>query len=163
MLAVSSAAGSSASAAVTPKLNTTAIQASIKAHNGKLTASQATQLGVQPDTVYIDTPQVRALHATADAAQPIADSASGCNQDVCIEVIGSGLTVDNWNTVAYYSGCSYAVYWEDNEIAFTGEEVCGDSPLETFASDFSGEFDNGEQVCNTWIDVAGKPCETIHS
>jgi hypothetical protein len=168
MLALAAATGTGAYAAVTPTPNAAAIQASIKAHNGVLTAAQATQLGLQPDTVYLDTPQARAAHVAVDAATtklaaqpPSPDSASGCSDDVCIEVIGSGLTVDNWNTWAYYDGCSYAVYWEDREIAFTGEEVCDDGLLETLASGF-GEFENDTQVCNTWIGVAGEPCETVH-
>lgn len=169
-LTLATAAGPGASAAATPKLNMTAIQASMKAHNGVLTASAARQFGIRPDTVYVNTSQVRAQHVAVDAAAARArrgtitpDSASGCNQEVCIEVIGSGLIVDQWNTFAYPPGddCSFAAYWEDGEIAFTGEEVCG-TLLETFASDFDGEFDNGEQVCNSWVNIGGFPCETIH-
>jgi hypothetical protein len=135
-----------------------------------------------PDTVYPNTPQVRAAKASVDtvavrtaavtagapasapAVHPL--SASGCNDSVCIEVVGDGLTVDDWNTFVYVDpgSCSFAAYWEDDEIAFTGEEVCAEDDstlLETYASDFDGEFDNGEQLCNTWVNRAGKPCETI--
>ena len=168
---------STARTATTDKIDTAAVQASMAAHNNTLTQGEAQRLGVRPDTVYIDTPQVQTLHAAVHSAHRSAktittsssavhpDSASGCNFDVCIEVIGSGLQVDNWNTFAYPTGyqCSFAAYWEDGEIAFTGEEICSDGLLETFASDFDGLFDDGEQVCNTWVAIPGKPCETIHS
>lgn len=162
----------------TRTVDSVAIQSSIESHEGVLTQSEAARLGVHADAVYLDTPQVRALYAAQrDADLQIARNvtsttlaatprdASGCNLEVCIEVIGSGLTVNNWNTVAYTTGpqCSFAGYWEGGQLAFTGKQLCGDGVLETFASNFDGPFDNGEQVCNTWVDIAGKPCETIHS
>jgi hypothetical protein len=186
MLALNVIAGPGASAAVTPKLNVAAIQANMKANDGLLTAAKAQQLGLQADTVYINTPQVKAWKTAVDAATAQARAsasaspavtgslapagvnyAAGCNQEVCIEINGSGLTVDSWFTSAYTAvvdECSYPVYWEDDEIAFTGEEICGGADgtlLEATATGFEGEWENGEQLCNTWIDIAGKPCETI--
>lgn len=174
----SAATSSNPAAASGYTLNTTAIKASMASHHGILTSAEAKRLGLKADTLYLNTPQAKAAKAAVAASSRKAAaaassalsvrpmSASGCNDSVCIEVIGSGLTVDEWNTFVYVDpgSCSFAAYWEDDEIAFTGEEICaGDdvSVLETYASDFDGEFENGEQLCNTWVNWAGMPCETI--
>jgi hypothetical protein len=152
-----------------------AVKASVAAHHGVLTTTEAKRLGIRPNTVYIDTPQNRALQASITAvgtnaavktaATPSAlhpQSASGCNDDVCIEVDGSGLYVDDWNTYAYppESTCSYSGFWEDGELAFTGEEdVCG-TFLATYA-DMQTDFDNHTQLCNTWVGISGRPCEEV--
>ncbi len=48
-------------------------------------------------------------------------------------------------------------------VAFTGDVVCGDGVLETLTAGYDEPFDNGEVLCNTWLNIGGKPCETIHS
>ncbi len=152
-------------------IDSAAVAQSIADHDGVLTTSEAARLGLQPDTVYLDTQQARDLHAALVAAagsklstmQPA--NASGCSTEVCIEVIGKGLTVSNWNTFGYTTGnmCSYAAFWEGGIVAFTGAVVCGDGVLETLTAGYDEPFDNGEVLCNTWLLIGGKPCETIHS
>jgi hypothetical protein len=94
------------------------------------------------------------------------DSASGCNQSVCINVVGSGLYVSDWSTTAYPSTyvCSYAAYWANGIVIATSNEVCGNQN-DVFYSDWNnpGYFPNNTQVCNTWLQIAGKPCETVYS
>jgi len=93
-------------------------------------------------------------------------SANGCNQSVCISVVGSGLYVSDWSTTAYPSTyvCSYAAYWANGVVIATSNEVCGNQN-NVFYSDWNnpGYFTNNTQVCNTWLQIAGKPCETIYS
>lgn len=97
------------------------------------------------------------------------DSASGCNQEVCIDVQGSGLYVDQWNTTAYGNvGCSYAVYLRNGNYIRITDDICPTSSGDgvyyyDWAYPIGGKFGNKDKVCNTWYYLPGKPCETIHS
>lgn len=150
-------------------LDAAAVKASVAAHHGVLTVTEANRLGVTPNTVYKDTPRTRALAASVQeksSTGPVMrpDSASGCNDQVCIEVTGTGLEVTKWYTAAYSPDnddiCSYPAFWVDGELDFTGEEICG-TLLEAW-DDEPEWFDNHTQLCNTWPGVAGRPCETVH-
>lgn len=159
-------------------LDSKAIAASTAAHNGVLTVSEAKRLGVRPNTIYKDTPQIRALasgiqeHAgTAAPSAAVSSpqlvhpmSASGCNDLVCIEVTGSGLEVTKWFTAAYSVDdediCAYPIFWVDGEADIVGEEICG-TLLEAW-DDEPEWFENNTHLCNSWPGVAGKPCETVH-
>lgn len=159
-------------------LSMSAIKESIAKHKGVLTLAEAKRLGVTPGTIYVNTPQVRSLatavrkselqvsanriSAGGRAARP--DSASGCNEEVCIEVTGSGLVVTKWFTAAfspdYDEICSFPAFWVDDEIDFVGDEICG-TEIEAW-DDATEDFENNTQLCNSWPGVAGFPCETVH-
>ena len=171
-----------ASTAATPqianyKLDNNAIKASIVAHQGILTVVEAKRLNIRPNTIYKDTPKIRALaaavtehtqqtKATAGSSGSVIHpmSASGCNQDVCIEITGTSNEVSKWYTAAYpYDGyteiCSFPAFWIDGELDYAGYEICG-TLLEAW-DDATEVFENGTQLCNTWPGVAGRPCEWV--
>lgn len=89
--------------------------------------------------------------------------ASGCNGDVCIWLTGSGLYVDNWETRGYPDSyrCSYARFWRNGQVIATSETACGGSGTVFYSSYGSGWFADGTQLCNTWTNLAGKPCKTV--
>lgn len=93
-------------------------------------------------------------------------SASGCNQNICIQVTGSGLTVSDWSTSAYFTDAteSFAAYWANGSVIATSPAFNA-SPGTWYYDDWghSGTFANGTILCNTWFDNLGKPCETVHS
>lgn len=94
------------------------------------------------------------------------NSASGCNADVCIQVGGSGLKVDYWNTQGLLRGgsCTYSAYWENGRVVATGWEICsGPGRYAGFREDAPLYYWGRTQICNTWVSVSGKPCETVHS
>jgi hypothetical protein len=91
-------------------------------------------------------------------------TASGCNQNVCIYVVGSGTQVTKWETSAVLptAMCTVAKYWADGVLVYEGTVKCG-SAGGSVTSYWSrpGYFPAGTQVCNTWTNVSGRPCETI--
>jgi hypothetical protein len=91
-------------------------------------------------------------------------SANGCNQNVCIHIVGSGTTVSRWSTTAVLPSkmCSTAEYWDDGYLIYEGTSKCGSAgaKVSSYWSD-PGAFPVGTQLCSTWTGVAGKPCETI--
>ncbi len=91
-------------------------------------------------------------------------SASGCNQSVCIYVTGSGTDVTNWSTSATLPGsmCTVADYWADQNLVYQGNEKCGSGG--TSVSSYwpqPGYFPAGTQLCNTWSNISGRPCESV--
>jgi hypothetical protein len=97
-------------------------------------------------------------------------SASGCNfstyDQMCIYVYGSGLKVNEWDTsVSNYfarNTCTYAGYWVAGVLFRTSNTVCGNGDFWAYWAP-NRYFINGTQLCNTWVNWAGKPCETVHS
>jgi hypothetical protein len=91
-------------------------------------------------------------------------TASGCNQNVCIYVEGSGTQVTYWSTTAALpaSMCTLAKYWANGALVYEGNTKCGSSGAQAFSywSD-PGYFAVGTQLCSTWTGIPGKPCETI--
>lgn len=91
-------------------------------------------------------------------------SASGCNQYVCIHVEGSGTYVTNWWTTATipFSTCTVAQFWANGFLVHKGALRCGNAGT-SFRSDWPdpGYFAPGTQVCQTWTNVPGRPCEWI--
>lgn len=91
-------------------------------------------------------------------------TASGCNQRVCIYVTGSGTLVTWWSTTAALpsSMCTFAKYWANGVLVYEGNTKCGSSGAEvhSYWAD-PGYFAAGIVVCNTWVGVPGKPCETV--
>ncbi len=103
--------------------------------------------------------------SAASAAPSISpQTASGCNQYVCIYVEGSGTQVTYWSTTAALpaSICTVAKYWANGVLVYEGNTKCGSGGAEvsSYWPD-PGSFAAGTQLCNTWIGVLGKPCETV--
>jgi len=92
------------------------------------------------------------------------DSASGCNEDVCINIDGASTIVNSWSTTAFGNvGCTRA-YFLYNEGFYEGPEVCPDGAGDGVYYDNtgpSGYFPDGDQLCNSWLSIAGLPCEYI--
>lgn len=103
--------------------------------------------------------------SAATAAPSISpQTASGCNQDVCIYVEGSGTQVTYWSTTAALpaSMCTVAKYWANGVLVYEGNTKCGSSGAQVFSYwSNPGYFAAGTVLCNTWTGVPGKPCETI--
>ena len=102
--------------------------------------------------------------ASADDVQPM--SASGCNEDVCISITGTGTYVSDWNTTAYWGGgyiCTHSFWFINDSRIRTGNGVCGGAGV--FFSDWQANrhWPSPSLACNTWQNMPGKPCETIHS
>lgn len=160
----------SASEAI-PHIDQNAVRASVQAHGGVLTQAEAVRLGIKPNTQYLDTPLAGKIHRklasgarTGSTAGVVASprNASGCNGEVCIEVTGSGLHVSTWSTFAYTNGyqCSYGAFWEDGDLAGTGPQECNDGIVWNSTGDL--DFGGTTQICNTWVGISGRPCETVH-
>ncbi len=103
-------------------------------------------------------------HAGPSPSQFVPESADGCNQSVCIDVVGSGTTVSYWSTSTTlpYSLCTSSSYWANDVLVAKGPTQCGDvgSELSSAWND-PGYFPAGTQLCNTWSNISGRPCETI--
>lgn len=93
-------------------------------------------------------------------------SAFGCNQDVCISIIGNGQHVSYWytyasTTLAYRT--THPDYWVAGFEVFTGRTMQGTRSF--YSSLGLTNYNIAEpnvQVCNTWTGkIPGKPCETI--
>jgi hypothetical protein len=93
------------------------------------------------------------------------ESAFGCNIDVCIDIQGSGLHVEYFNTQAFGNvGCIRAHHRANGVSIFNSALVCPSSSGEgVYYSNYhySGNFFNGEKLCATWDKISGKPCETV--
>jgi hypothetical protein len=110
------------------------------------------------------------VQAASGATEPTGSTvtspltASGCNQNVCIYVVGSGTQVTKWETTAVLPAamCTVAKYWANGVVIYEGTIKCGSSGAQVLSywSD-PGYFAPGTQVCNTWTNVPGRPCETI--
>lgn len=124
------------------------------------------ELGIGPG---MSAPGYGRATATAEQAEgeegPSIMSARGCNVAVCIEVIGTGLWVDRWRTTGYTSEpvCTFAAYWRNNRIIQTSNTVCGGAFTQFFSEwpGGRGRYAHGDQLCNTWVEIPGKPCILI--
>jgi hypothetical protein len=100
----------------------------------------------------------------ADDATVQPFSASGCNQEVCISIIGSSNHVDEWDTHAFteVAMCSWPDFYINNAIVYPGDIICGDG-AGVFSAFWKANryFPSPSLACNTWFNIAGKPCETI--
>jgi hypothetical protein len=91
-------------------------------------------------------------------------SASGCNQDVCLSIVGTGNYVSDWSTTAYWDGgyiCTHSFWSLNDRLIRTGNGACGRAGV--FFSDWSPRrgFPYPSLACNTWQVIPGRPCETI--
>jgi hypothetical protein len=96
------------------------------------------------------------------------DSAEGCNQNVCLQVTGSGTYISNWNTWAFGNvGCTHALYLEDGALWLESLAICPTSSSDGvyyFYLNIDGSpFDADTTVCNNWVSkpINGFPCEEI--
>jgi len=90
-------------------------------------------------------------------------SASGCNGNVCIDVQGSGSTVNDWNTTAWATTyvCTQAQYWANYVLEHQGSSQCVHAGTELVSDWKNTWWPNGTVLCNTWPGIPGEPCETI--
>jgi hypothetical protein len=127
--------------------------------SGFVTVKQAAALGILPG---ISTPGFTASTPTVEHV--VSDSASGCNQLVCINLVGSGLTVTSWSTSGTYTiqTPAFAIYYKNGVVIATSVIVEAE-PGETLGDQMIGthSFPNGTQLCNGWGGTLGHPCETI--
>lgn len=101
------------------------------------------------------------------------DSASGTSGDITIYVVGSGSYVDSWWTSALPPKTeeTYAAFWANGVVISTSNTVLVTSgnPVVAFwggqpgFKQGQGTFPNGTQLCVTWLNIPGKPCETIEN
>ena len=106
--------------------------------------------------------------ASDPIVQPL--SASGCAPAfsvyaTCIDVRGTGLRVDAWNTDAYYNGTRNptALYSRNGSIVQTS--YLSNFGAGRYRSSLIGAprfYANGDQLCNNWTgDQGGTPCIQI--
>lgn len=103
---------------------------------------------------------------------PTPQSASGCNNVVCIYVNGSGLHVnyvDSYAEPTAYT-CASARFQVNGVVRASTNVVCGGPyPNQTFYATWNtnSDFANGTQLCVYWLSsnnaTPGHPCETVHS
>ena len=99
--------------------------------------------------------------------QPL--DAFGCdnwyNQNVCIDLYGSGLHIDQWNTTAFGNwGCSTAYDQINGSSIHNSPRICpssGSSGVYYFYWTANRNFHDGDQACNQWSGAWGRPCEWI--
>ncbi len=99
---------------------------------------------------------------TSTTTSPL--TASGCNQGVCIYVVGSGTYVTRWETRAVLptAMCTVSRYWANGVLVYEGTTKCGSAGGSvTSYWPSPGYFPAGTEVCNTWTGIPGRPCETI--
>jgi hypothetical protein len=115
------------------------------------------------------TPSTAGTHTTTKPSvktfKPSIASASGCNQDVCISIIGNGQHVSYWFTWASTTRANRATephYWVAGKVAFSGNVYTGTHSFYSSLGLTNYNFPKANvQVCNTWTGIPGKPCETI--
>jgi hypothetical protein len=99
------------------------------------------------------------------SSDPHPDTASGCNQRVCIRVVGRGLSVDYVSSSAFPTGrvCTYATLSVNNRAYAGTNWVCINGPRQYGLAYFGlhRNFANGDVFCVTWYKIPGRPCETV--
>jgi hypothetical protein len=102
--------------------------------------------------------------AAAGSAGVRPDSASGCNINVCINIIGSSNYVTEWYTTAITeeAACTWADFLANGGIALSADVVCGDGPGVFYSYWYPARtFSSPTHACNRWFNMPGLPCETI--
>ncbi|MGC4174355.1 hypothetical protein [Demequina sp.] len=129
----------------------------------KLTVAELAKLGVVPNMNNAGGASV--IAQPTPVVQP--QSATGCNKQVCIMVTGSGLHITKWQSTGASSPpvCTFATFWRNTTILATTPEICGPEHTTYLATkaNMPMDFLNGTILCNSWVSIAGKPCETVHS
>jgi hypothetical protein len=100
------------------------------------------------------------------AGEIVPDSASGCDHNACISIVGTSNYVTTWNTTAYYYGngtlCTIAAWHANDIIVHSSRVICG-TGAGAFYSDWTPKeyFASPTKACNGWTHVKGYPCEEI--
>lgn len=86
---------------------------------------------------------------------PPPESASGCNNNVCIYVNGSGLQVNYVDSYAYPPAyvCTHATLLLNNSPIASGSTICINGPSEhgvTYFDTSGVTFHNGDVLCTKW-------------
>lgn len=92
-------------------------------------------------------------------------SAFGCNEDVCINLNGSGLHVNWWQVTGYmyHAFCAYDNYWgPPTSYLWSAPRKCSSGPAYYVGTTDDIDFSGNVEVCNTVVWVPGKPCEYVH-
>ena len=98
---------------------------------------------------------------TPGAVRPA--SAFGCNQDVCIQILGSGTHVVQWNTFAFNSGpvCTFPRWERPWGTIKVGRTICANQAGVFYAYWTPNSTFRPGQACNQWTFLPGRPCEQI--
>jgi hypothetical protein len=114
-------------------------------------------------------PALRAAVAANTRLRPdavVPRDANGCNNNVCIDITGSGAHVAWWDTQAFgNAGCIYAHFLVNGGQISQAGPFCSNGQQGVYFDNWPADrwFNNGDQLCNTWSRISGKPCETIES
>jgi hypothetical protein len=128
-------------------------------------ASRARAIAELPQSLRAQAQQIASsvtLNAMQSANIPL--SANGCNKDVCIDIIGTGRVVSQWETTAYgNAGCIRADFWRNSELYTIFGPICSNGQEGVYYVNYAADalFNNGDRLCNTWNGIAGRACETI--
>ncbi|MCO5967249.1 hypothetical protein [Actinoallomurus soli] len=123
-----------------------------------LSTADLARAGIHPNMPFPDGTKIQARTGGVHT-----DAGSNCIGSVCTYVFGSGLYVSNWDTGATNASgaCTYAVYWVTGSVVSTSNMVCSAGQLYVYANP-NHEFPNWATLCNTWANLPGEPCETLH-
>lgn len=97
----------------------------------------------------------------------IPESSSSCEEEVCIHLFGSGLTVKPWTMTAQPlepGECTFGTYWAPPSSPIVhGPDLCNESdgPDVYISSLKEVTFSKPVRVCNTAVALAGKACEDV--
>ncbi|MGW7260525.1 hypothetical protein [Streptomyces sp. NPDC054834] len=97
-------------------------------------------------------------------------SAHPCDDQVCMDITGTGLTVDKWtSTAAGNVGCTIATGDWLHGTTYGAKHsglICSDSSgpgIYYWAHGPKGHYPNGTEVCTYWDEISGYPCAEIHN
>lgn len=136
---------------------------SLPANWESLSVDQLAAYGIKPGEPG-DRP-ITVRYASTGLKQP--RNHSGCNGNVCIDVLGGGLTTTSWGTHATLASGqhSYAIYIKNGSPIYTSSTVWY-GPGTTGEDEYPTEpqtYPNNTNLCNEWPGVSGEPCANIHS
>ncbi|MGW1746541.1 hypothetical protein ACWCRD_13140 [Streptomyces sp. NPDC002092] len=110
--------------------------------------------------------QAAKVGSTAAPSAVTPQSAFTCDGPVCIDVQGSGLKVNQWNTTATGNvGCSEASYIRNGSTVFVSDSICpsgSGSGVYYYYTNPNTTYPNNTKLCNVWEWFVGYPCATVH-
>jgi hypothetical protein len=159
-----------AAAATSASASTTSVAAQSASAHSMVAASASTDTHVAKAAgpFRITTPYGTVTYGWRSLANAPADvtpdSASGCNQDVCIQIVGTSNKVNDWDSQAYWDGsylCTRSRFYANNHLIRTGTVVCGGAGVFYTFWTPNKYFPSPTLACNRWTSIPGYPCETI--
>ncbi|MEU6200940.1 hypothetical protein [Streptomyces sp. NPDC047061] len=106
------------------------------------------------------------LESQAKSVEAEPQSHFGCNTDVCIDVLGTGLKVNQWNTTANANvGCSQAKYVRNSNQVFESDPICppnSNPGVYYYYTNPNTTYPQNTKLCNAWTKITGYPCATVH-